>query len=388
DRVCSERDAGRFGGSFRENGTRLCAVIGTKVAKAETKLPGVLTSSIKRTLRRVIFAAGIALWLGSMLVQTRLDGAIALWTGALLLGGLFVLSAPTRTVTIGQLIQPLSLGGAMLGVALVISAIFDRAVGPGIVPVRDITVPLAEELVKILPILWILWRERGGRAHTFGVTDLLVLATASGVGFGLVEEAFIRHNEGWAKGLWWLPTSEMIRTPDGAKLIVGHGVWTGLAGLGLGFALLLRRPRAIMALVAVSGLLWSAIDHTATNYGATHRDALANGLGFITGAGWVTAYLFLLGVGAAILLDLYVAITNHRRLAEARLPRPAISFAGLRELWAFERLRRQFAYTVARYRRETGLARARSAVLAANLDAALVNWQYWWRERSSSAKAS
>jgi hypothetical protein len=57
-------------------------------------------------------------------------------------------------------------------------------------------------------------------------------------------------------------------------------------------------------------------------------------------------------------------------------------------LWAFERLRRQFVYAAARYRRETGLPRARAAVLAANLDAALVNWQLWWRETTRPSKAS
>jgi hypothetical protein len=166
----------------------------------------------------------------------------------------------------------------------------------------------------------------------------------------------------------------------------GH-LWTGLAGLGGGFGLLLCRPRITMTLVAVSGLLWSAIDHTATNYGSTHRDPLAIGLRFITGDGWF-AYLFFLGVVAAILVDLYVAVPSRRRLDETRLPRPTLSFAGLRALWAFERLRRQFAYAVARYQRETGIARARSAVLAAHLDAALVNWQHWWRETSKASEAT
>jgi RsiW-degrading membrane proteinase PrsW (M82 family) len=358
------------------------------VAEAEPKPPGILSPSIQWTLRRVIFIVGLCLWLGSMLVQTRLDGVFALSTGALLLGGLFVLSAPTRTVTLGQLAAPLCLAGAMLGIAILAGWIIDVTVGPGITQVRDLTLPFVEEVLKMLPLFWILWRERGGRAHTFGVGDMLLIAVASGVGFGLVEEAFIRRNEGWASGLWWLPTSEIIRTPDGARLIVGHGVWTGLAGLSLGFALLLRRPRAIMALLAVSGLLWSAIDHTATNYGATHRDALATGLRFITGAGWATGYLFLSGVVAAVVFDLYVAIPNYRKLAEARLPRPTFSLSGVRGLWAFERLRRQFAYAAARYRRETGLPRARAAVVAANLDAALVNWQLWWRETTRLSKAS
>ena len=38
------------------------------------------------------------------------------------------------------------------------------------------------------------------------------------------------------------------------------------------------------------------------------------------------------------------------------------------------RLRRQFAYAVARYKRERGLPRARAAVVAASIDAGLQNW--------------
>jgi RsiW-degrading membrane proteinase PrsW (M82 family) len=274
----------------------------------------------------VIFAAGIALWLGSMLVQTRLDGAIALWTGALLLGGLFVLSAPTRTVTIGQLIQPLCLGGAMLGVAVLAGMIFDATIVPGAGRLRDLTIPLVEEVIKIIPVLWILWRERNGRAQTLGVTDLLLMAAACGIGFGVVEEAFIRHNEGWSRPLWWLPTSEIIRRPDGGtQLIVGHGVWTGLAGLTLGFALLLRRPRMTMTTVGTSGLVWSFIDHAGTNYGSAYRDAFGATLRFVNGDGWVTAYLFLVVVVAAIFLDFYLLHFSHRKLPEAKLPRPHVN---------------------------------------------------------------
>jgi len=359
------------------------------VAKTESPSPGIINQSTRSTVRRVIFITGVCLWLGSMLVQTRLDGIIALWTGALLLGGLFIVTTPTRTVTIGQLIQPLCLGGAMLGLAILAGAILNSAIGPSAGRLREVTIPLAEEVIKILPLLWILWRERNGRAQTLGVTDLLLIAAACGVGFGLVEEAFIRHNEGWSRPLWWLPTSEIIRRPDGGtQLIVGHGAWTGLAGLTLGFALLLRRPRMLMTFVGISGLVWAAIDHAGTNYGHSHRDALGAILRFINGDGWVTAYLFLVGVIAAIYLDFYLLHFSHRKLPEATLPRPGLSLDQLRSLWAFELVRRQFAFAVARYQRESGITRVRAAVLAANLDGTLVNWQQWWRETSKPSKAA
>jgi len=358
------------------------------VAKTESPSPGIINQSTRSTVRRVIFITGVCLWLGSMLVQTQLDGMIALWTGALLLGGLFIVTTPTRTVTVGQLIQPLCLGGAMLGVAVLAGVVFNINTGTSAGPLRDLTIPLVEEVLKILPVLWILWRERKGRAQTLGVSDLLLIAVACGAGFGLVEEAFIRHNEGWSRPLWWLPTSEVIRGPDRTQLIAGHGAWTGLAGLTLGFALLLRRPRTLMTIFAISGLQWSAIDHAGTNYGNSYRDSLGATLRFVNGDGWFTAYLFFVGVVAAIFLDFYLLHFSHRKLPEAKLPRSGLSLDRLRTLWAFELVRRQFAYAVARYKRESGISRARAAVLAANLDGTLVNWQQWWQETSKPSKAS
>jgi len=107
--------------------------------------------------------------------------------------------------------------------------------------------------------------------------------------------------------------------------------------------------------------------------GNSYRDSFGATLRFVNGDGWFTANLVLVGVVAAIFLDLYLLHFSHRKLPEAKLPRPGLSLDRLRTLWAFERVRRQFAYAVARYQRETGVARVRAAVLAANLDGALVN---------------
>jgi RsiW-degrading membrane proteinase PrsW (M82 family) len=336
----------------------------------------------------MIFVAGITLWLGSMLVQTGLGGIVALWTAALVLGGLLVVTLPARTVTIGQVVEPLCLGGAMLGVAILIGAIFDAMFGAGASRARDIGIPLIEEVLKILPLLWLLWRDRDDRTQTLGVTDVLLIATACGLGFGLVEDAFMRHRTGgrWAT-LWWLPTTIVTSSRRGTQLIAGHDPWTALAGLTIGFALLLRRPRLQMILIAASGLLWAVIDHVGNNYGIHYRDGLATTLRFVTGDGWVTAYLLLFGIFAAVVYDFYLVNLVQPRLPEGKLPRPTLSLDGLRTFWAFERVRRQFAYAVARYQRETGMARARLAVLAANLDMALVNWQQWWREAAHAGKA-
>lgn len=325
---------------------------------------------------QVIFVAGIALWLGATLVQTRLGGIVALWTTLLLLAELVLVTTATRTLTLADLIQPFCLGGAILGLGIMAGAVFDAAFGTGVSRVRALGIPFIEETLKIAPVLWILWRQRRSGAQTLGVTDVLLLAAVCGAGFGWVEDAFIRHDKGLSAGLWWLPTSEIIGDRHGTYLIAGHGAWTAVAGLTLGFAFLLRRPRLPMIGLAASGWLWSAMDHGRNNYGNAYRDVLTSTLNFVTGSGWLTAYLLVLGVCAAIALDFYFAYIALPRLPEMKMPGLPTSWTRVKTAWRFLRARNQFAYAVARYRREAGVARARAATVAATVNAALANWRF------------
>jgi hypothetical protein len=65
-------------------------------------------------------------------------------------------------------------------------------------------------------------------------------------------------------------------------------LWTALAGITLGLALLLRSRRELAIGLGASGFLWSALDHIANNFGVGQGGALANFLNGITGQGWVT----------------------------------------------------------------------------------------------------
>lgn len=333
-------------------------------------------SSTHWTPRQLIFFAGIALWLGSTLVQTRLGGIVALWMSLLLVVGLAVVTSVTRTLTLMDLIQPFCLGGAMLALGVLAGAIFDATVGTGTSRSRALGIPLVEEVLKIAPVLWFLWGRRHAQALTVGATDILLLAAACGIGFGWVEDAFIRHNKGWTGSLAWLPTSETYGDRHGTYLIAGHGAWTALAGLTLGFALILRRPRLPMIGLAASGWLWSVIDHGRNNYGNAYRDALTSTLNFVTGSGWLTAYLLLLGICAAIALDFYFAYIALPKLPETKLPLLSTSWSQMKTALSFLRARNQFAYAVARYQRETDMAKARAATVAASIDTALANWWF------------
>jgi len=261
----------------------------------------------------------------------------------------------------------------MLGLAILLSRIFEATLGTGTMRSRALVIPFVEEILKLAPVAWMLWRQRRGGAQVLGICDVLLFAAACGAGFGFVEDSFIRHHIGWPGSLAWLPTSEIVGGRHGAHLIAGHGTWTGLAGLTLGVALLLRRPRPAMSLIAVSGCIWAVLDHAGNNYGNSFRDALSTTLRFATGNGWLTAHLFLVGIVAAIAVDFCVVRAAVSNFPETRRPRGPLSWAQARALWKFLRLQRQFAYAVARYQREVGLARSRLAAFAAGLDAVLVN---------------
>ncbi|MBI3684180.1 MAG: hypothetical protein HY235_27720 [Acidobacteria bacterium] len=77
----------------------------------------------------------------------------------------------------------------------------------------------------------------------------------------------------------------------------------------------------------------------------------------------------------AVALDLYFACLALPALAEAKLPAFPSSWEDAKRAWRYLRVRREFAYAVARYRRASGLPRARAAVIAASIDAGLQNWR-------------
>jgi len=325
----------------------------------------------KWTFRQILFFGGLALWFLSTLVQTRMGAVVSLWT-ALLFAALLLLAAlPTRTLALAELIQPFCLGGTMIGVVVLIAWGFDLVLGTKATAMRAMGIPLVEETVKIAPALWVLYR-LGERRWTLGATDVLLLAAAGGLGFYWVEEAFVIRNQGGWSFLGSFPTTDI--TGGGHSFIAGHAIWASISGLGIGVALLLRGSKLQMLLIGVSGFLWSALDHGANNYIVAFRDSLSSVFAAISGEGYVSLYIFLVGAGLAVILDLYCIYPGLLKLREARLPPFPSSWEDTKQAWRYLRLRRQFAYAVARYKREDGIDKARAAVVASSVDAALHNW--------------
>jgi hypothetical protein len=317
-----------------------------------------------RTPRQFALVAGLIVWLGATIVQTGTGGIVALWTALLLVMGLALVTGATRTVAIRDLLVPFCLGGAMLAPAVLAGAIFDAQAGGGFTAARAFGIPIVEETFKLAPVWWLLWRGRRGRTWTLGVSDVLVLVMASGAGFGFVEDAFVRHARGWGETLAWLPTSEVTSDRHGSYLTNGHGPMTAIAGIALGFALLLRRPRAQMIGLAAAGFGWSILDHARNNYNNHFHDALSATMNFVTGNSFLTAYLFLLGTSAAIAVDAYSAYVAPSPVSSTPFPSMPRSWDDLKAFWRAVRERNQLAYSIARRTRESGAAMMRPSTHA------------------------
>jgi RsiW-degrading membrane proteinase PrsW (M82 family) len=261
--------------------------------------------------RLLVVVAGATLWLGSMLVETGTGGIVAIWTNLLFLVPLVAIGSATRTVTLRQLLSVVFLGGFMMSVALFVI----NTIAPA-TAARAFIVPIIEESSKITPVLLLLWLWRKSRIWSLAATDVLLMAAASGAGFGLVEDAYIRHRFGWPAQLDWLPVTELT----GGRIIAGHAIWTALAGVTIGLAILLRSPRRIALVVGVSGFVLSLLDHIANNYGVRTGDSLATFMNGIGAHGYLVLYLFLTGVLVVVAADLYVVHLMRPRLPARHSP--------------------------------------------------------------------
>ncbi|MFJ2418255.1 PrsW family intramembrane metalloprotease [Streptomyces brevispora] len=217
---------------------------------------------------------------------------------------LFALAWPTRSVRLSTVLLALTVGvyGCGVVVALVEMA-YTRlyAHGSGL-PVAEVVdtssytvAPWVEELIKLSPLLLAGLYAKVRRQ--WGLADFVVLGSALGAGFGLLEallrfaaeakRAIPRPHGGWVipDGLSppyvpgphqvfssWLPapfaTLEMGQ--EAASATFSHLVWTALAGLGVGVLLRGRGWIRLLAVVPVAGAIGY---HTLNNYVAQHYDA-------------------------------------------------------------------------------------------------------------------
>lgn len=166
-------------------------------------------------------------------------------------------------------------------------------------------VPVVEEAAKALPLLLLYFTIRRTRWMKPTVTDFTVYGLAVGGGFAFHEDALFARviSEGWDG--WGLLFPAIVQDPVFA---VGHGVWTGLVGLGIGIALA-KRGRSLVWLIPLAAYLLVTIDHALVNDGGS-RSLLLDGR--------LPLYLLTVGIVAALAIEMKVVTSAAGGTAEFR----------------------------------------------------------------------
>jgi hypothetical protein len=194
--------------------------------------------------------------------------------------------------------------------------------------------PVLEDVLKLVPVVYLLWRWRGRRTWSLGATDVVLMAAFSGAGFGLVEDAHIRAKFGWPDQIDWLPVTEII----GGRVIPGHAIWTTIAGAGVGVALMVRHLRLPAIALAIFGVAWVLADH------------VTNNMGTLEILGTLSIWLLIAGVIGALAIDLFVLSRPRPSIPEFSTPPSGnTGTEGLIQRWSFVTGRRALAYALWRF---------------------------------------
>lgn len=327
----------------------------------------VTLGSYRMSLKALLFCAAVTFWIGNMLLRTGGAGFTALWTTLFFLLLLTLVTSATRTMTIGRLAGFYCLGGAMMSLMYLLALVLGDIAPTLLASTRWFLVPFLEETLKLAPVAFVLWRWRNTRLWTLGASDVLLMAGTSGAGFGLVEDAYIRMHQGnWHSPFAWLPVAAVY----GNHYVVGHDIWTALAGATLGLALLWRHGGRARYALGASGFLWSLLDHSANNFGRVSSGLGVHFLTALDGNGSFTIPFLFLAVAAVVALDAYIVYgtMNVRPAAPANVTRD-----GIAAWWAAELERRKLAYLAFRTRSETGRRRAQLLISGALMHRRLVS---------------
>lgn len=334
--------------------------------KEPTRTWGTITAgAFKIEGRLLAVSVGFGFWILATVSQTGGHALIALWANLTLLAGLLVISSGTRTVPLRKLTAAFCYGGAMVGVVLLVGGMliwmFGWTGGFG----RGVYIPILEEVAKLLPVSFLIWRAGRLWRTTFGITDILLLGAASGAGFSWVEDAFIRAHSGWPEELPGLPVTEII----GGHLIVGHAIWTAVAASTIGLALIMRR-REIMLPVACIGLALSTMDHVVNNLQSSVSSSIYPIFSAFTGNGYFSMLAFAAVVIGANLYDCLL-IRRLPKYPEFGVPS---RFSNQRPArWSFLADRRMLAYAQKRFNDRAWMKRAECALMVAVLTKCLID---------------
>lgn len=317
------------------------------------------------SVRTVVMVVGIGWWIGWTLAAAGSETWAAATAAVSCLAGLFVLTAGTRTVGTRRIVFCFLLGGFLMSVSWLLVRVLYGAVGDvDVVSIR--IVPWVEETLKLLPVV-ALGALRRIESRTWGAVDVMLMAAASGAGFGVVEEAWLRSEYPWPD----VALVPAVVTESVGRVIAGHALWAALAGLGLGLALLVGERHRWAWLLAPAAFLWAVVDHRVTNHWSSHSTepgflwSVVNSVGL---EGWLTPVLLLLGLLAATAVEariLYREIPIPPELRTPVRPTGTSRLAALDHAWRWRRARRAFGFAVYRLYTSRHPRRGRPAAAAA-----------------------
>jgi RsiW-degrading membrane proteinase PrsW (M82 family)/tRNA A-37 threonylcarbamoyl transferase component Bud32 len=292
----------------------------------------------KVPVRWIVMWIGVAGWLALTFISTGAPtGITALALNLAFIIGLILIGSFTRTVPMRTIALMFFSGAVMMGLAMQIEKGFDGTV---LESVRPFVVPFIEETLKLVPLLFFLFRANKFTLWTLGVTDVMLMGAASGAGFAFVYDAFKHIHVPWSHKLQWLPTADFV---SWQYLVAGHAVWTAIAAACLGMAVIVIHKRNAAAIIALIGFAYAVLDHTASANFNTNNRALASFFGMVTAKGFATPYVLIGTTAGAVLIDTWVKLRWFPKATEFKLPKRGDSTSGLAGLWDFVLDRRRLA---------------------------------------------
>ncbi|MCJ7582917.1 MAG: PrsW family intramembrane metalloprotease [Candidatus Aminicenantes bacterium] len=190
-------------------------------------------------------------------------------------------------------------------------------VNPDSVWMASLFFPVAEEIVKILPVVLFalyFWRKR---KLTFNTSTFLFLGIMTAIGFSMLEKSYWENISfpftygPHLGGFYFFSDALGIYVKSKPLGFIGHGAATGLIAMGIGLGLYFRKFKAYRTFWWIFPLfpaLWVLLEHCLLNlYYANGSTAL-----LIVGGGQFTPWIFLAFLAATVGIDLSAAVRTWR----------------------------------------------------------------------------
>jgi len=229
------------------------------------------------------------------------------WVELWFLIEIILLTSLTRTISLKQGALALLMGIFLgFGASFIIGSLFELIGVDG--ALRSFTMPVIEEVAKVLPILVLLKSVGGIKRPRLNLSDFAFLGACSGAGFSMLEKYFWDYisfpfTYGPHIGdLYFFSDALGVYAGGGEFGYIGHAAATVFVALGLGLGYqLLRKKKAFWFVAAFVPFAWVSLEHIILNYYYTPNGSAIT----LFGGGMWTPWILLLCLLGAITFDLF-----------------------------------------------------------------------------------